>query len=88
MTFEYAPDWMEALLRPAPYSSAGAVPPRMSDAASPPSHPDPRQMAALVGELFAEGTLSAEQFRSLLASPELNPHLDVPPPQPSHAKTP
>ncbi len=34
-----------------------------------------QEVAALVGELFAEGSLSWEQLRSLLAIPELQPHL-------------
>jgi hypothetical protein len=86
MTFEYAPDWMESLLRPTPYASAGPDVSSLSRGA-PPAHPEPRQVAALVNELFAEGTLSAEQFRSLLSAPELEPYLDPPPP-PHRIKTP
>lgn len=87
MTFEYAPDWMESLLRPTPFSSA-AAPPHLPSAAAPPAHPGPSQVAALVGELFAEGTLSTEQFRSLLAAPELEPYLDQALPLQAHAKMP
>ncbi|EME68601.1 hypothetical protein H261_17653 [Paramagnetospirillum caucaseum] len=77
MTFEFAPDWMETLLRSSEYSPAHPGFSPLSPAAIAPAHPDAREMAALVGELFAEGTLSAEQFRSLLAAPELEPYLDT-----------
>ena len=86
MTFEFAPDWMETLLRSAEYSPAALGSSPLLPMAIPPTHPDAREMAALVGELFAEGTLSAEQFRSLLATPELAPYGD-PTPQP-HVKMP
>ncbi len=77
MTFEFAPDWMETLLRPSSYSSASLGLSPMMPATNPPAHPDAGEVAALVGELFAEGTLSAEQFRSLLAAPELEPYLET-----------
>jgi len=75
MTFEFAPDWMEALLRSSDYSPTALGTSPLMPAAIPPAHPNPREVAALVGELFAEGTLSAEQFRSLLTAPELGPYL-------------
>ncbi|CUW40745.1 protein of unknown function [Magnetospirillum sp. XM-1] len=74
MTFEFSPDWMEALLRaPDVASTVMGTSPLMPPAA-PPTHPDAREVAALVGELFAEGTLSVEQFHTLLAAPELEPY--------------
>lgn len=86
MTFEFAPDWMEALLRsPDIASTAMGISPLMP-AAAPPAHPNAREVAALVNELFAEGTLSAEQFHSLLAAPELEPYR--PATQQPDAKTP
>jgi hypothetical protein len=75
MTFEFAPDWMETLLRSSSYAQADLGISPLIPAVVPPAHPDARQMAALVSELFAEGTLSAEQFRSLFASPELEPFI-------------
>jgi hypothetical protein len=86
MTFEFAPDWMEAMLRSSEYSPASLGSSPLLPTAIPPAHPDAREMAALVGELFAEGTLSAEQFHSLLAAPELAPY-GAPPPRP-HVKMP
>jgi hypothetical protein len=77
MTFEFAPDWMEALLRSVPYVADGLATSPLLPAAMPPAHPDARAVAALVGELFAEGTLSAEQFRSLISAPEIEPYLDA-----------
>ncbi len=77
MTFEFAPDWMESLIRSSHLSTAALGSSPMMPAPIPPVHPDAREVAALVGELFAEGTLSAEQFHSLLAAPELEPYLDT-----------
>jgi hypothetical protein len=76
MTFEFAPDWMETLLRSSTYVQADLGISPLIPTVVPPAHPDARQMAALVSELFAEGTLSAEQFHSLITSPELEPFLD------------
>lgn len=77
MTFEFAPDWMETLLRSSSYSQADLGISPLIPVVMPPAHPDARQMAALVSELFAEGTLSAEQFHSLFESPELEPFFDA-----------
>jgi hypothetical protein len=74
MTFEFAPDWMEALLRSPDVASTIMGTSPLMPPAMPPAHPDAREVAALVGELFAEGTLSAEQFHTLLAAPELEPY--------------
>ncbi|MBI3445673.1 MAG: hypothetical protein HY055_09995 [Magnetospirillum sp.] len=73
MTFEFAPDWIETLLQATPYSPAGFGLP----VASAPAHPNAAEVAALVGELFAEGTLSPEQFQTLLTAPELKPYIDT-----------
>ncbi|KIL98421.1 hypothetical protein CCC_03704 [Paramagnetospirillum magnetotacticum MS-1] len=77
MTFEFTPDWMETLLRSSSFSPAdlASVPPMPHAAA--PAHPNAREVAALVGELFAEGTLSAEQFRTLISDPAFEPYLDA-----------
>jgi hypothetical protein len=77
MTFDFTPDWMETLLRPPAFSPAGLSTSPLKPAAIAPSHPDAREMAALVDELFAEGTLSAEQFRSLISDPAFEPYLDA-----------
>lgn len=74
MTFEFSPDWMEALLRSPDVASTMMGPSPLTPPAAPPAHPNAREVAALVGELFAEGTLSAEQFHTLLAAPELEPY--------------
>lgn len=75
MTFNFAPDWMTSLLRDTPYSPAGA-PGSLSAGGLPgPAYPDHAEVAALVSELFAEGTLSPEQLCSLAGLPELQPHL-------------
>jgi hypothetical protein len=76
MTFDFAPDWMTSLLIGTPFTAAdpaGSAAPR---ALPPPSYPDNAEVAALVSELFAEGTLSPEQLCSLAGLPELQPHLN------------
>ena len=73
MTFEFAPDWIESLLDATPYSPVGFG----MSADTAPAHPGAAEVAALVGELFAEGTLSMEQFRSVLSAPELKPYLET-----------
>ncbi|OAN54146.1 hypothetical protein A6A04_12975 [Paramagnetospirillum marisnigri] len=75
MTFDFAPDWMTTLLSGAPYSPAAPHGSARAGAMPPPSYPDNAAVAALVSELFAEGTLSAEQLCSLAGLPELQPHL-------------
>lgn len=77
MTFDFAPDWRdtwssaidtaESTFRATPT----APPPLVSRAARAPAHPSHDQMATLVGELFAEGSLSFEQLCSLSNAPEL-----------------
>lgn len=70
MTFDFAPEWMDALLRDLPLlTPAGPSP--LHAAAAPPPHPDARLLGEVVRELFTEGTLSAEQFRLLSAAPDL-----------------
>lgn len=73
MTFDFTPRWLE---RAAPDETVSSLPPaaRLSPLAAvpcAPTHPDQRQLAELVRELFAEGTLSWEQLRSLATLPEL-----------------
>lgn len=74
MTFDFTPDWMDSLLRSSGFSHMGPGTSPLWPQPAPPSHPDAREMAALVGELFAEGTLSAEQFHSLISDPTLEPY--------------
>lgn len=74
MTFDFTPDWMDSLLRSSSFSHVGPGTSPLLPRSAPPSHPDAREMAALVGELFAEGTLSAEQFHSLISDPTLEPY--------------
>lgn len=69
MTFDFAPEWMDALLRDLPLTTPAS--PRPVHVAAPPPHPDARLLSEVVRELFAEGTLSAEQFRLLSAAPDL-----------------
>lgn len=81
MTFDFTPEWLDTA---AAETSAFAMP----DTAMPlaamrviappcaPIHPTESQMASLVGELFAEGSLSFEQLCSLSNAPELEHLLD------------
>lgn len=68
MTFDFAPDWMNAFLRDQPCATAEAGRSAMLASPQAPPHPDAGQLAALVNELFMEGTLSPEQFRMLSAA--------------------
>ena len=70
MTFDFAPDWMASLLQDTPFSSAR--PPLANHL---PTYPNHAEVAALVSELFSEGSLSPEQLCSLAGLPELQPHL-------------
>ncbi len=76
MTFDYSPDWMDRLSEVAEYSSAAPRPvaasPRPPSSPSTLAQPTTVEIAALVEELFAEGSLSYEQLRSLSAVPELS----------------
>lgn len=85
MTFDFAPDWPFQAVATTGFS--GASPKRVATspllvsplAAPPPcapSHPSVAELADLVTELFAEGTLSWEQLRALGGMPELQPLLE------------
>lgn len=77
MTYDFVPHWLENLAAAGEYSAPAplaAVSP-LAPMALPLRCLSGHEMAALVGELFAEGSLSWEQLRSLLAVPELEPHL-------------
>lgn len=83
MTFDFTPDWLDAMstaadyANPAPHANfTPAAPLRALAAAGAPPSPTMDQVAALVGELFAEGSLSFEQLCSLSAVPELESLLD------------
>ncbi len=73
MTFDFAPDWLSSEI--ADFSGTPqvpvAVPSMMPHPPCAPTHPTDRELAALVGELFTEGTLSWEQLRNLGAVGEL-----------------
>lgn len=75
VTFDFTPDWLDTL--PATETTPFATQPFASQPAPrvlplhAPTHPTDRQMASLVGELFAEGSLSFEQLCSLSNAPEL-----------------
>lgn len=83
MTFDFTPDWLDGPAATSDY--AEPVPRHARTAAAPlravlpprqPIHPSTAQMAALVGELFAEGSLSFDQLCSLSNAPELDTLLD------------
>lgn len=69
MTFDYAPDWIARAIAATEYTSGSPLSPPLPCA---PSHPTIPELAALVAELFAEGTLSWEQLCALSTQPELN----------------
>ena len=78
MTFDFAPDWLDTaaiVTETSAFAAAGAAMPlaamRVIAAPCAPAHPTESQMASLVGELFAEGSLSFEQLCSLSNAPEL-----------------
>lgn len=78
MTFDFAPEWLDstaAATETSVFAAASAAMPlaamRVIAAPCAPAHPTESQMASLVGELFAEGSLSFEQLCSLSNAPEL-----------------
>lgn len=74
MTFDFAPRWLEMVSTATPYSGAPqpvALSPLTQPAQCAPASPSMIEVAALVEELFTEGTLSYEQLRSLSTVPEL-----------------
>lgn len=68
MTFDYAPDWIARAIAATDYANGSPLSPPLPCA---PNHPTIPQLAALVAELFAEGTLSWEQLCALGTQPEL-----------------
>lgn len=79
MTFDFTPDWLLGAIAATEYSGTaphcGAVSPLAPPPPCAPSHPTMAELAALVAELFAEGTLSWDQLRALGGVPELRPML-------------
>ncbi|MBC7951800.1 MAG: hypothetical protein H7Z12_08300 [Rhodospirillaceae bacterium] len=77
MTFDFAPNWLDFVSTATPYSGPAPVasqPAKLPWAPPPPcapASPSMIEVAALVEELFTEGTLSYEQLRSLSTLPEL-----------------
>ncbi|HLO77881.1 MAG TPA: hypothetical protein VK196_15605 [Magnetospirillum sp.] len=82
MTFDFTPGWLDTMSNatdtatPMPRHSHAATAVRAAVAACPPPQPTMAQVASLVGELFAEGTLSFEQLCSLSNAPEMASLLD------------
>jgi len=76
MTFDFAPEWMSSLLLDHSLTPLRSERELSVCAQSTPVHPCDAEVAALVSELFAEGTLSPEQLYTLAGLPELKPHLD------------
>lgn len=82
MTFDFAPDYILAGTSAnddarVPATPQIAVSPLIPPAPCAPAHPSTAEVAELVRELFAEGSLSYQQLRSLGSVPELRPHLDA-----------
>jgi hypothetical protein len=75
MTFDFAPDWMTSLIGGSPQTQQGLPHLPLMDGLRSPNYPSNAETAALVSELFTEGTLSPEQMCSLVGLPELRPHL-------------
>lgn len=80
MTFDYAPNWMDTLSSTADHAGVTAktvvLPSPLLPPPCAPASPSMAQVAVLVEELFAEGTLTYDQLRSLSTVPELNALLD------------
>lgn len=75
MTFDYAPNWMDTLSttgRAGVTAKAAVMPSPLIPPPCAPATPSMAQVAILVEELFAEGTLTYDQLRSLSTVPELN----------------
>lgn len=75
VTFDFAPNWTASLTAAEPAPASAAAPSPLIPAPCAPAAPSMAQVAALVEELFAEGSLSFEQLRSLSGVPELTPLL-------------
>jgi hypothetical protein len=84
MTFDFSPDWLLQAVAATEFTGAApksvvTSPLALSPLAAPPpcapSHPSVAELANLVTELFAEGTLSWEQLRAMGMMPELRPLL-------------
>ena len=75
MTFDFAPDWRTSLMNGSPLTQAGGANIPLANGMQTPNFPSDAETAALVSELFTEGTLSPEQMCSLAGLPELYPHL-------------
>lgn len=78
VTFDFAPNWLDFVSTTTPYCGSAPAPlspqplarPRLAPPCAP-ANPSMTELAALVEELFTEGTLSYEQLRSLSTVPEL-----------------
>ncbi len=75
MTFDFAPDWMQALKCRSPLTPVDPAGSAAARGLPAPPHLDAADVATLVKELFAEGSLTADQLVSLAILPELEPYL-------------
>ncbi|MBI5163808.1 MAG: hypothetical protein HY985_07890 [Magnetospirillum sp.] len=73
MTFDFAPDWTNTETAVLAYSAAAPVAIRVPPLTPPthPPHPTPVELAALVRELFCEGTLTLQELQAFGTLPEL-----------------
>lgn len=80
MTLDFAPEWLARTVAETEYTGASPRAVAVSPLAPPPpcapAHPSARELAALVTELFTEGTLSWEQLQAMSNQPELRHLLD------------
>lgn len=80
MTFDFSPDWLLQAIAATEFTGAApnsvSTSPLLAPPSCAPSHPSVTELADLVTELFAEGTLSWEELRAMGGMPELQPLLD------------
>lgn len=75
MTFDFAADWQESCANDCSPVAATPSPPAPGAAKAPP-HPTSGELALLVRELFAEGSLTWDQLQALSRVAELRPMLE------------
>ena len=77
MTFDFITDWRDSVAAEcAPESGAVTAESPRQSAEKPPAHPTSGELALLVRELFAEGTLTWDQLLALSRVAELRPMLE------------
>jgi|AGTN01.1.fsa_nt_gi hypothetical protein len=75
VTFDFAPGFINGPAADSGTPARNAAPSPLVPSPCAPASPSMVQVAVLVEELFAEGSLSFEQLRSLSGVPELTPLL-------------